>query len=278
MVTDGHVALRANAYVELHLWLAASAKEDGDIARELEPAKRAYARSLAADDDDALLDSTTRALAECSDDPCAFAAVAPTGFGHAYERATPEFVRRHWFGRAKTAWVGIERSHNVLDGSAEAIFARAATDLSAKWPEHVAIDVVSEAPTPSRTALFARTLATQSTCFARSLAKESDRVGDARVLDCLLVRGLVDPKVKSPVRDALVRQLGETRGERAWALLVVHVAAGIVRGWEPMHASVDRRSASIIEARRLEWLAKNWSGPDDLGAWVGQWSSKSDEK
>jgi hypothetical protein len=274
MVTDGRVVLRASAYVELHLWLAASAKNDSDIEHELEPAKRAYARSLANDDDDALLERTTRALAGCADDRCAFAAVAPTGFASAYERALPEFVRTHWLERAKTAWVAIERSHNVLEEAAEALFARAAADLSVSWPEHVSIDVVSEAPPASRAALFAKALATQSMCFAGSVKTESDRLRDARVLDCLLVRSLLDPQVKSPIRESLVRQLGEERGGRAWELVVVHVAAGIVRGWEPKHASVDRRSAESVDGRRLEWLAKNWHGLQDLEAWVAHWSSR----
>lgn len=260
IVTDGRTALRANAYVELHLWLAASAKTDAALDPELEPAKRAYKRSLANDDDDALLDRTSRALSACEDDRCAIAAVMPTGFGHAYERALPIFVARDWTERATAAWVGIEAAHATLGPEAEAIFMRTATELGVEWPDHaVPIDFVSETPTPSRAALLPRALATRGPCFVRE-PRADERLRSARILDCMLVRALLDETASSPVRRVLVRELGAREGERAWSLLVVHAAWAIIAGWEPKHVSVDRRAATAIEEASLAWLAREWRG------------------
>ncbi len=271
-VTDGRVSLRATAYVELHTWLAAAARADEDVGPTLEPARRAYARALLDDDDDSILQQSTRALSVCSDDRCASAAVAPEGFGAAYQRALPAFVARAWLERATAAWVGLEATRAVLGELgpvAEAIFLRAASDLGAAWPERpITIAVVSETPSLGMIALAPVALATRGRCFARpppAARRPYERVDHARVLDCLLVHALFALRGEEaghagPLFEALTHELGARVGERAWSLAVIHAVAAVVTGWEPAHRSVYRSSAEAVERRMLEWLAKEWRG------------------
>ncbi|MBX3221619.1 MAG: hypothetical protein KF795_13945 [Labilithrix sp.] len=272
MVTDGRVSLRASAYVELHTWLAGAARTDEALEPALEPARRAYARSLRDDDADALLERTTRALSVCSDDRCSSSALAAEGFASAYERALPAFVARTWLGRATTAWIGLEAARAVLGELgpvADALVMRAASDLAVAWPERpVTIAVVSEAPPVGTAALAPVALATRGRCFAREASasrRPYERVDQARVLDCLLVHALSAVRAEAPAHTgalfaALTRELGARDGERAWALLAIHAVAAVVTGWEPKHRSVYRRSAEAVELPMLGWLAKEWRG------------------
>ena len=273
VVTDGRVAFRTSAYLELHLWLAAAARMSEEVPVELDPARRAYARSLQDDDEDLLLERTTRALSACSDDRCASTAVSPEGFGRAFDRVLPVFVERAWMARASTAWKAVEAAYAVLGATgagAEALFARAATDLGLTWPdEAVPVDVVSETPPVGRRALFPIALGARGSCFTRPRAPDelpAERVGRARILDCVLVHALLgvrDPEHAGVLRRDLSSALGPHAGERAWALLVVHAASAVVTGWEPRHRSAYRRSAEAVEAQMLDWLAKEWrTGPD----------------
>lgn len=287
-VTDGRVSLRATAYVELHAWLAAAARTGEDLGPALEPARRAYARSLRDDDDDAVLRRTTRALSVCSDDRCASAAVAGEGFGSAYDRALPPFVARTWLERATAAWIGLEATRGVLGELgpvADALFLRAASDLGVAWPEEpVAIAVVSEAPPVGTAALAPIALATRGRCFARapSVARRPyARVDHARVLDCLLVHALVglagDERGRAgPLFDALALELGARDGERAWTLAVLHAVAAVVTGWEPAHRSVYRRSAEAVELPMLAWLAAEWrgAGAEPLAAFASRYAAR----
>lgn len=269
-VTDGRVSLRTSAYVELHLWLAAAARMGEELPAELEPARRAYVRSLQDDDEDVLLERTTRALSACSDDRCSSTAVASEGFGRSFDRALPAFTERAWLPRASAAWTAIEAAHAVLGATgpaAEALFTRAAADLGMRWPdEAVPVDVVSDTPPVGRRALVPVALAARGRCFVRERRADelpAERVSRARLLDCVLVHALLAVRraeLGGALRGALVQELGEHDGERAWSLLVIHAAAAIVTGWEPRHRSPYRRSAEAVEAPMLEWLAKEWRG------------------
>jgi|GEM_PF-1588934 len=270
VVTDGRVAFRTSAYLELHSWLAAAARMSEELPAELDPARRAYARSLQDDDEDLLLDRTTRALAACSDDRCSSTAVAPEGFGRAFDRALPAFVERAWMPRAAAAWTAIEAAHAVLGATgpaAEALFTRAASDLAVTWPdEAVPVDVVSETPPVGRQALVPLALAARGRCFTRPRVPgepPAERVGRARLLDCVLVRALLALRAAEhtgPLHRELVGALGPHAGDRAWSLLVIHAASAVVSGWEPRHRSVYRRSAEAVEGPTLEWLTKEWRG------------------
>ncbi len=293
LVTEGHVSLRTSAYVELHTFLAAAARRNVELESPLEPARRAYKRSLEGDDDDALLARTAQALSSCSDDRCAREAVASTGFGYAYERALPFFMARHWLERASAAWVGVEASQAALTGAngwdgwngspGEALLTRAGSELGVVWPDRpIAVDVVSESPPPGRAALISVALAARGSCFVRPRSagrrvagfdtnEETGNVQFARILDCIIVRALVEPSVRSPLRSLLVRELGRTDGERAYALVVVQTVAAVVTGWESRHVSVDRRSSAVAETHIAEWLLREWRGarsepPEALGA------------
>jgi len=270
VVTEGRVALKASAYVELHLWLAAAARTGAELPAELEPARRAYVRSLEDDDEDLLLARTTRALSECSDDRCSSTAVAPEGFGSSFDRALPSFVERAWLTRATTAWTALEAAHAVLGATgpaAEALFTRVAGDLGISWPDRaVPIDVVSEPPPLGRDALVPVALAARGRCFVRERRPDdlpAERVGRARILDCILVHALLamrGPELTGTLHRTLVDALGPHDGERAWSLLAIHTTAAVVSGWEPRHRSVYRRSAAAVEGPMLEWLAKEWRG------------------
>ncbi len=268
VVTDGRVSLRTSAYVELHLWLAAAARLGEEVPQELEPTRRAYARSLQDDDEDLLLERTTRALSACNDDRCSSTALAPEGFGRSFDHALPAFVERSWMPRASAAWSAIEAVHAVLGATgpaAEALFARTADDLGLTWPERaVTVHFVSDTPPVGRRALFPVALGARGSCFKRPRAADelpAERVGRARILDCVLAHALLavsDPEHDGGLHRDLVDALGPHDGERAWSLLVVHAVSAVVTGWEPRHRSVYRRSAEAVEAPMLEWLAKEW--------------------
>jgi hypothetical protein len=268
VVTEGRVSFRTSAYLELHLWLAGAARSSEDVPAELEPARRAYARSLQDDDEDLLLERTTRRLSACSDDPCSSTAVAEEGFGRSFDRALPIFVERAWMPRASAAWTAIEAAHAVLGATgpaADALFARAAGDLGITWPENPApIDVVSETPPLGRSALVPVALGARGRCFTRPRAPDelpAERVGRARILDCVLIHALLaarGPEHTGAIHRELAVALGAHDGERAWSVLVIHAAAAVVTGWEPRHRSVYARSAEAVEGVMLEWLAKEW--------------------
>src|SRR5215208_4514087 len=79
-----HISLRANAYVELHAWLAAAARDAVPPPPGLDAAVDVYRGALTKDDDDAMLGRTTAALSACSDDRCARAALERTPFRRAW--------------------------------------------------------------------------------------------------------------------------------------------------------------------------------------------------
>jgi hypothetical protein len=265
LVTDGRISLRSTAWSELHAWLIGAARDEGEVDPDLEPARRAYARSLAKDDQDELVDRTTRAMARCEDERCAIAAVAAEGFGSSFARALPTFEARGWIVRGKTASVGLEAAKSALgsvDG-AEALLLRAASDLGMTLPERaLPVAVVSEAPPVGRDALAPAVLATRSRCFMQDGATRDRSLSrdHARMLDCIFVHALLATDERGTLHDALVRELGERTGKRAWSLLVIHAVAAVVTAWDPRHRSVYRRSAEAVEREMLEWLATQWRG------------------
>ncbi len=117
-----------------------------------------------------------------------------------------------------------------------------------------------------RHALVPVALAARGRCFTRPRAADelpAERVGRARILDCILIHALLAiraPELTGAIHRGLVVALGPDDGERAWSLLVIHAAAAVVTGWEPRHRSVYRRSAEAVEAPMLEWLAREWRG------------------
>jgi hypothetical protein len=298
MVTDGRISLRASAYLELHVWLAALAKHAGgsggvggaggpeEETAKLEPeiaaAVPAYERSLANDDDGVIFDRAARRLAECANDACALQATEPEGFGRTYARALPVFTSKYWFDSASDAWVGIEASHAALTGgpASEALLSLTMKDLGIASKGAVrdpnsdtdseqsrAIDFVSRTPPTPHDALFSFPISARGSCFRRPKtsknADEDSRIASANLLGCIITRLLVlDPTVKknAPAHAILVKELGDRDGERAFNLLLVHASAVIVTNWEPRHVSVDRMSARAVEEKTLHWLAQEWRG------------------
>lgn len=278
--------------------LATAAREglsdDEELRPELRAAVNAYKRSLKDDDNDEILQRSTRALSACTDDRCAGGALDLEGFGRGFVRALPVFLETHWLARAKTAWVGVEAAHAAMAERGDtltALHTRVAGDLGVRLPadtdRSIRIDVVSETPPVGREAFLPIALATRGRCFTSEQeqlrqghpapSEQREHVHHARILDCVLVHALLNADAVTPIRVALVQLLGNKQGERAWTLLVIHAVAATVTGWEPRHLSVYRRSATAVEPQMLEWLVQQWHGrpsgdPDDFPKrYAAQW-------
>lgn len=259
------ISLRANAYVELHAWLAASAREGVPPPSGLDAAVEVYRRALANDDDDALLARATAALGECTDDRCAFAAIDDTPFRRAFRGSFDTFIARWWTERANLARTGVEIAREAFSVESEAVFLRLARDLAIEWPDRpVLVDVVVESPPAGHDALLGIALPVHGPCFARG---DGERVRHARIIDCVLVRAL------SPLRHR--SKAGADLDERAWRLLVIHAVAATISGWQAKHVSPAWRSAYAVEPNALAWLKDNWptTGPTEAFAtrWKEEW-------
>lgn len=235
-VTLDRIALRANAYVELHSWLAAAARDAVPPPPGLDAAVDAYRRALANDDDDALLAMTTAALSACTDDRCALGALERTPFRRAWSSSFDTFVAHWWTERANLARTGVEIAHEAFSVESEAILQRIVRDLEIEWPEHaVAVDVVVESPPAGNRAFIGAVLPVHGPCFVRG---DGERVRHARIIDCVLVRALYPLRERSRV--------GKGLDERAWQLEVINVVAAVVRAWEPKHDSPTLRSSAAV--------------------------------
>ncbi|MDB4936607.1 MAG: hypothetical protein JWP87_3579 [Labilithrix sp.] len=253
------VALRTAAWVELHAWLASAARGSratGDP--ELDVAVKGYADALAGDDRDDLLERTTRALSACEDERCARNAVTGSAFATPYLAALPAFLARHWMARAELARAGVEKARAAITPEIEPLVVKLAHDLGIDWPVSPPIvDVVSEAPEPGRAAPIRVLLAARGSCFVTE-RDDSERTTAARIVDCVLAHAACGLASKSEMEAALVSELGEDEGRRAYVLVAVHAAAMVTTAWEPKHASVLRRSAASVEPDATEWLADHW--------------------
>lgn len=244
--------LRSTAWLELHTWLAAAAMDDRELPPELEPARATYraARDVA---------SVTRKLARCEDERCAIAATAEEPYGNAYRLALPAFHDAHWRARSETAWAAVEATHAAFGPEAIALFDRLADELETKLPrEPVAVGMVTEGPEVAKDDLVAPEIAAKSDCFVRR-RKESDRVTSARIVECVLVRTMLEAPALSATETKLVEQLGPAAGARAWSVLVIHAAATMMNAWG-RHASVDLATTERAEPDACAWLAKEWKG------------------
>lgn len=308
VVSEGPVALRTAAWMELHAWLAAAAREEREAELpdpELERAARAYARALKDDDRDLRLASATRALAACGDPRCAQKALAGSPFAEAFAEAWPVFYARRWGGRVEAGRGAVERARTAtraeLDGVAVA--RRVAKDLDlgpgGEWPEGASplpvVDVVVDAPRAGREALVrAVGLGARGTCFVKAkedpvagalmealgakrekkAEEETLRMQHARILDCVL--GHAAMGMKGRMRDVLVRELGEEEGERAFEVMALHAVAAVVTAWEPKHVSALRQSAAAVEPRAMGWLKDEWAARmrgEDAAAFAARYAA-----
>jgi len=255
------VSLRANAYVDLHAWLATTPGPQG-----LDAAAEAYRNALAEDDRDELFARTLSSLSACATDRCAKTALASTAFSKPFGDTLATYVARDWTDRAATARAAIEIARAALGPESDALLHRAARDLAIDLPaEPIAVDVVVDAPSPKRDALVPVALAVHGACFAKSDGVE--RVQDARIIDCVLYRALRAQRTRSRLGIALERELGLEKGARAWDVVVIHAVAAIVTSWEPKHQSPLRRSANAVEPKLLAWLAEHWPEEPAELAW-----------
>jgi hypothetical protein len=253
------VALRTAAWVELHAWLATAARgsrETGDP--ELDAAARSYAEVLAGDDRDEVLARTRRALAVCENEACARTAVTGSPFAAAYLAALPGFLARHWTVRAELARAGIEAARAAVTPEVEPLVVKLAQDLGVGWPSSPPIvDVVTDAPEPGRDAPIRVLLHARGSCFVKE-RDHTERMRDARIVDCVLAYAADGLAAKSTLHAALARELGEREGRRAYLLVAIHASAMVTTGWEPKHVSVLRRSAASVAPDAMAWLAEHW--------------------
>lgn len=259
------VSLKTSAWVELHSWLAASARASTELGDpDLDAAARAYGAALADDERDEAFTRTARALERCEDERCARAAVTGSPFAAPYLAALPSFSTRHWLDRADVTRgsIDVARAAMAEEEMVEALVTRLAQDLAIDWPvPPPVVAMAGNAPEAGRAALVRPLLGARSTCFAKE-RKESERVHAARVMDCVLGYAAISLEERSTLAVALGRELS-ARGKasevgRAWSALVVHAVAMVVSAWEPKHASVLRRSAVAVMPEALEWLAREW--------------------
>jgi hypothetical protein len=254
------VALRTAAWVELHAWLASAARGSratGDP--DLDLAVRGYGDVLAGDDRDEALARTTRALAACEDEACARNAVTGSAFATPYLAALPGFLAKHWMARAEIARAGVEVARAAVTPEVvEPLVAKLARDLGIDWPASPPIvDVVSDAPDPGRDAPIRVLLSARGSCFLKDRG-HTERMTDARIVDCALAYAADGLATKSSLHAALAAALGEASGRRAYTLVAVHASAVVTTAWEPKHVSVLRRSAASVEPDAMEWLAEHW--------------------
>jgi hypothetical protein len=258
------VALRTTAWVELHAWLAAAARTSAELpGPALQGAARAYHDVLLDDVRDELVTRTARVLATCEDARCAEAAVRGTRFAKPYLDALPGFLAQHWKGRATLSRMAVEGALGALGPEEVApLVRRLSQDLAIEWPsEPVMVDVVGDAPAAAGGAPIRMLLATHGGCFAGA-ARETRRVHDARILDCVLAYAALRLDSRSALATGLDKELC-TLGRadelgRAWTALVVHAVAATVAGLEPTHTSPLHRSASAAMPGAMEWLAHEW--------------------
>lgn len=279
MVTVDRVALRTAAWTELHGLLASAARAKAELPDpELEAAARAYEQALAADDRDEVFLASTRALAKCNDEKCARTALEGTPFGASFALAYPGFLHKRWTDRAASARAGVEAATAAMGPELEVLARRVARDLAFDWPNQApVVDLVTDAPPAGREAPMRALLGVRGNCFTApkpdatekllgkivgAPAKEPEpdppRVHDARILDCVLVYAVVAATAPSPLRDALVAELGAKEGERAYLLATIHAVAAVMTGWEPRHVSSLRVSAMSVDAKAMKWLAEAW--------------------
>lgn len=275
------VALRTSAWVELHAWLAAVARASQDTGDpEMDAAAAGYRTALADDDRDELLGRTTLALERCEDERCARAAVTGTRFATPYLAALPGFLARHWMDRAAAARAGIEIARASIGEEVEPLAAKLATDLAVEWPlSPPVVDVVADAPVAGREAPIRVLLGARGSCFAKG-KDESERMHDARVVDCVLAYAALHLEGRSALALALSRELS-ARGrssemQRAWTALVVHAVATTLTAWEPKHASVLRRSVSAVMPEVMDWLTPEWPSRmrgEAVGSFAGRYAA-----
>jgi hypothetical protein len=203
--------------------LASAARNDEPLSPEFEPARAAYARVLADDEDDAVLRDT-------SDDT-----LTKFGLANVFHRAERHFAPE-WERRSRITWAAIERASSVLDDQADGVLVSLAKDLGISWRDTATVDVVAESPPAGRKALLTPFLAARGPCF----------VNHARIVDCVVVRALLSGERPSGF------------SERFFTILVVHAVAAVMTRIEPKHESVDRRAIAAVEPELLAFITAEW--------------------
>jgi hypothetical protein len=195
----------------------------------------------------------------CETDPCAIAAVREDPLGATFVARLPAFLANEWQERASSTRGAIDRARAAIGPELEPLVLRLASDLALEWPPSPApVEVVADAPSPSRRAILPIALAANGSCFV-AFHEEGMAVRNARILDCVLVYATLPLAARSRIYAEIERSVGAERATRAWTVLVVHAVAALVTGFEPRHSSVLRQSANVVAPKTLSWLAAHWA-------------------
>lgn len=274
VVSIDRVSLRATAWTELHAWLAAAARGGAEPPDGLRRQVERYADALRDDDRDERLAAATRALAACETDACAAQALDGTPLAAPLRGALGPFEARLWIDRSAAALAGVEVARAALARpEVEPLIAVVAEDLGVAWPDAAIVDVVAEAPPPGRDALVPVVLGAGGACFARGDRRETERVHDARIIDCALVQAVLGLADRGRLAAALARLLPAADAERAFQAAVVHAVALAVTAWAPRHVSVYRRSAEAAAPRVLAWLRDGFAHHQDPDAFAARYAA-----
>lgn len=254
LVRTEHLSLRSSASLELHAMLATAARKDEPLPAAFEPARAAYARVFADDDDDDALRRMFRGLAA---EPESTNALAERGLDNVFLRARSQFAPE-WEARSRVTWTALERARAAMDERMDGALAALTKTLGVTWSAPLdpaststpTVDLVAESPPAGRRGLLTPFLAARGPCFA---GEAFNSVNNARIADCVIVRALLsgDRHGDSP-RAHL--------SERFFTVLVVHAVAAVVTRIEPKHASVDRRAVAAVEPDLLAFLTREWHG------------------
>jgi hypothetical protein len=254
LVETPYIAMRVSAWVELHAWIAAvarSPREEEDP--EVDAAAKGYVAALASDAHDEVLGRTTSALAACNDDDCARAALVGTPFAEPFAVTLPWFLAKAWAEHATQATSGIEVARAAMSAEVGPLVKQIARDLAMTWPTTPpVVDLVTEAPLAGTQAPVGVILATRGGGCLSKHRGEPQRVHDARIIDCVLVRAVLGLRGRSE----LAQDPSIDRGK--WAALVVHAVAAVVTAWEPAHESVLKGPAETAMPEAMAWLAREW--------------------
>ena len=233
------VALRTTAWVELHAWLAAEAREHAHA--ELD-GRHAYRASPDDDRDElSVARPSPRGLRRREVRPSrrrrdALRGALPRRAAR-LPRAPLDRARIH---RARRRG-GCTRGARTR-GRAAGDEARAGSRHRLAAPPPV-VDLVSDAPVARQRRADPHAPRRARAVASRGRARESERMHDARIIDCVLayaaIASITERARASPQPRAAARGRASDL-ERAWSALVVHASPRRSTGCEPRHSSALR--------------------------------------
>lgn len=222
---DDNIVFQSSALVELHIWLVALATHPSvHTPKTLERSREIYERVLRESPTDALARSTTEALGECDDLPCAKRVLAPAGLDEAYSSVYSWFFGQIWplaFAHTDRA---LQRLRAALPETMPALVNTLAMTLGAPPPSTIRLDIVHESPRFRDAPYLPLALEDSEPCLRGRREDESNAIA------CSLFQVALKLREKSAIYARLDAGRGRTDEERERTnLLYSLVAAYAVR-------------------------------------------------